>query len=153
VKKGARLFQIAIVVAVVAVTTIVTMNIAISTPATPSWEVWVVDQNGRPLPGMTVRMTWANYSVENTDHEEDCTTDEKGYAAFPARMLKSSITGRIIGTMRSASGFPHSSFGPHAHVFAFGHGLEGDSISGKYITDWTGSPSQMQSRIIAKPSR
>ena len=49
-----------------------------TTPESPEWEVWVVDQAGQPIEGMTVRMTYQNYSAEIESHPDDRTTDAKG---------------------------------------------------------------------------
>ena len=146
--KSVRIMALAAIAAVFA---LLAINIKISTPATPHWEVWVIDQDGHPLKGMTVRMSWQNYSVETTGHEEDLQTDENGHVVFPSRILTASIKDRFFGTVRSAQGGVHASFGPHAYVFAFGHGLEGSAVMGDYLADWTGKPDQMQSRIVAKP--
>lgn len=129
------------------------VNPVISTPETPRWEVWVVDRDGRPLRGMTVRLLWHNYSAESTGHTEERQTDENGYVVFPARRLAASLRDRVSVTIQSAGAGVHASFGPHASVFAFGGGLEGYSVTGPYVTDWRGKPDQMQSRIIASPQR
>ncbi|MBZ5525948.1 MAG: hypothetical protein LAP21_27300 [Acidobacteriia bacterium] len=124
-----------------------------TTPATPRWEVWVVDENGHTLKGMTVRLSWRNYSAEKQGHEEDRITDKNGYVVFPARTLKASRSRRAAETADSARAGVHASFGPHASVYAFGQGREGyattDGPNGQYITDWTGSPPEMQSHIVA----
>jgi hypothetical protein len=128
------------------------VNPVISTPETPRWEVWVVDQDGRPLQGMTVRLLWHNYSAESTGDIEEHQTDENGYVVFPARRLAASLRDRLSVIIQSAGAGVHASFGPHASVYAFGRGLEGYAVTGPYVTDWRGSPDAMQSRIIAKPS-
>ena len=125
----------------------------ITSPATPHWEVWVVDENGHALQGMTVRLVWENYSAESESHEQDLRTDENGYVVFPARTFKASALRRLFGTIRAARAGVHASFGPHAYVFAFGRGLEGDAVAHGYITDWTGKPDEMQSRIVAGAKR
>jgi hypothetical protein len=145
-----RILGLLTLAGIAAILALLAINPVISTPATPRWEVWVVDEKGHPLQGMTVRLSWANYSVETTDHQEDLQTDENGYAVFPARAFTAPVKDRFLGTIRSAGGGVHASFGPHAFVFAFGRGLEGDSVTGRYITDWRGKPDRMQSRIIAK---
>jgi len=50
-----------------------------------------------------------------------------------------------------ATSLAHASFGPHAHVFAFWKGREGDATNGNLIVDWTGTPDTMESKILAKP--
>lgn len=124
------------------------VNPVISSPATPHWEVWVFDEQGHPLEGMTVRLSWRNYSAETADNQEDRHTDENGHVVFPASRLAASLRDRISATIQSAGAGVHASFGSHAFVFAFGHGLEGVSVSGPYVTDWRGKPDEMQSRIV-----
>ncbi len=114
-------------------------------------EVWVVDENGHAVEGITVRLTWQNYSTETEGHEQDLNTDENGHVVFQARKSRVSILHRIFGTIRSATGGVHASFGVHATVFAFGLGLEGSAVTGDCLTDWTGRPDHMESRIVAKP--
>src|SRR5258708_4939394 len=108
--------------------------------AAPDWKVWVVDESGKPFPGMTVRLEYENYSVESTGHEEDQTTDEQGYAQFKGRRRWATTLQRCFYTGLSAMALAHASFGLHDWVFVFGKGLEGDALSGKYVTDWTGQP-------------
>jgi hypothetical protein len=148
-----KYFRVLAVAGIAAILALLVINPVISTPATPLWEVWVVDANGRALSGMTVRLSWQNYSAETSDHQEDQQTDEKGYVVFPARKFRASINERLLGTIRAADGGVHASFGPHAFVFAFGKGLQGPAVTGEYVADWTGKPNRMQSRIVAEPMR
>jgi hypothetical protein len=125
-----------------------------TTAQCPLWEVWVVDQSGQPLQGMTVRLTYQNYSAENQSHSEDLQTDAKGHVVFQPRYLRVRRAQRILATLRSAMAGVHAGFGPHAFVFTFGKGLEGSAVSYGYITDWTGAPSCMSSTIVAaKPGQ
>lgn len=115
----------------------------------PSWDVWVVDPSGTPQRGTTVRRSYQDYSLEREGHEEDAATDATGYAHFAKRESRASLISRFFGTLHSAmTGGVHASFGRHAFVFAFGNGKQGQAVSGKYVTDWTGSPEHMQSRIV-----
>jgi len=66
--------------------------------AAPTWQVWVVDEAGVPIEGMTVRRVYQNYSTESEDHTEDQITDKQGYAAFPARRSSVSTVRRCIFT-------------------------------------------------------
>jgi len=120
--------------------------------AAPEWEVVVIDEQGKPVEGMTVRETWQNYSVETEEHEADRKTDANGRATFPARRPEYSVLRQIVGTASALVHLNvHASYGPHATVFAFGKGLEGAATTGNFVTDWTGSPSSMQSRIVVRP--
>jgi hypothetical protein len=117
--------------------------------AAPEWEVIVVDEQGLPVKGMTVRENWQNYSVEAAGHEMDGQTDANGHVMFPAHKAEYSPLNQIAGTLSTLIHFNvHASYGPHANIFAFGNHLEGTATTGKYVTDWTGYPSSMQSRIV-----
>jgi hypothetical protein len=64
--------------------------------AAPQWSFHVVDEAGRPLPGVTARMTWENYSVENVSHEQDMVSNQDGDAVFPSRRAFASLVRRIF---------------------------------------------------------
>jgi hypothetical protein len=146
-----KLLRILTIAGVTAAISLLAINPVFSTLTSPRWEVWVVDENGRPLHGMTVRLSWANYSIERVTHEEDLQTDENGFVVFPAKTSKERLTEAIPEIMDSIRSFPHSNFGPHASIFAFGNWRQGSAVEGGYVIDWAGSPSQMQSRIVAEP--
>ncbi len=120
--------------------------------ASPAWDVSVVDETGQPVEGITVRLSYQNYSAERRSHEEDRITNERGIATFQRRESSASILQRLYSTGLSAAAGVHASFGRHAWVFAFGHGLEGTATSGQSVTDWTGNPDHMESRIEVKPT-
>jgi hypothetical protein len=125
----------------------------VTTLETPQWEVWVVDENGQPLEGMRVLMTYHNFSAESEGHSDELYTDATGHVVFPSRTIAVSPLNRVLAIMRSAQGGVHASFGPHASVFAFGRGREGYAVSLGMITDWTGKPYHETSRIVAEPQR
>ena len=117
----------------------------------PMWEVQVVNESGQPIEGMTVRLSYMNYSAESKSHEEDLRTNASGYVLFHQKSLRAPRIRRALATVSSATGGVHASFGPHAWVWTFGDGLEGTAISDGHVTDWTGAPSRMTSKIVAKP--
>lgn len=124
----------------------------VSSLSAPEWEVTVVDEHGKPVEGMTVRETWENCSLETTGHEADRQTDANGHVTFPAHKTEYPLLGQVAGTLSALMHFnAHASYGPHATVFAFGKHLGGTAITGGYVTDWTGHPSSMQSRIVVRP--
>jgi hypothetical protein len=117
--------------------------------AAPGWEVHVVDEAGMPIEGMRVRLSYQNYSAESSGHELDATTDIQGRVYFPIQKASASMARCIVYSLRSAAAGVHASFGRHANVFTFGKGRDGSATTGEVITDWTGSPREMKSRIIA----
>jgi hypothetical protein len=121
----------------------------------PAWDVWVTDESGQRVLGVTVRLTFRNYSAEHDSHEIDAITDEQGHVAFGAQTLSASIGHRLVAMMSSAAAGPHASFGPHASVFVFGKGLQGLDIdkTRNVVVDWTGRPYHMESRILVVPRK
>lgn len=117
--------------------------------AAPSWEVWVVDEVGKPIEGMKVRLSYQNFSAESKGHELDAITDSQGHAYFATRMASASVARYVVYSVWSATTGVHASFGRHANVFAFGQGRDGSATMGDVITDWTGAPQEMKSRIVA----
>jgi hypothetical protein len=59
--------------------------------ASPAWHVSVVDDRGRPVQGVIVRLSYQDYSAERRSHEEDRTTNERGQASFERRESSASI--------------------------------------------------------------
>lgn len=125
----------------------------IKTLTTPDWNVLVVDQDGQPVSGITVRLSYQNYSAEDKTHEIDGITDQYGHAAFPPQALSVSGARRMVYTLRSALDGVHASFGPHASVIAFGKGLEGFDVDSQkdLVVEWTGKSKSMKSRIVVHP--
>jgi hypothetical protein len=121
-----------------------------TTAQCPMWEVWVVDETGQPLEGMTVRLTFQNYSAESDSHSVDVSTDARGYVVFKSQNLSVPRIQRIVTTMQAAMAGVHASFGPHAWVWTFGNGLEGVAVSDGHVTDWNGAPPRIASKIVAK---
>lgn len=118
--------------------------------AAPAWDVWVVDETDRPLEGMKVRLSFQNYSAETEHHELDAITNKQGRVSFPSQRASASIPRFMLYSARSAASGVHASFGRHASVFAFGHGRAGSATADDVVTDWTGSPPEMKSRIVAR---
>lgn len=118
--------------------------------AAPAWEVWVVDESGRPLEGMKVRLSYQNYSAEVKGHELDAVTDPDGRVTFPLQRESASLARYLVYSAWSATTGVHASFGQHAGVIAFGQGRNGSAIADNAITDWTGTPLEMKSRIVAR---
>ncbi len=125
----------------------------VTSAESPYWEVWVINPSGQPLDGMTVTLSYQNYSAEAEEHTEQKRTDPSGYVVFSSRTLTASRWRRIVTTLQSAGAGVHASFGPHAWVMAHGNRLDGIAISNGYVTDWRGSPPHMASRIVAKPTQ
>jgi hypothetical protein len=118
----------------------------------PLWKVSVVDESSQPVAGITVRESYQNYSAEFEGHEYDLATDAQGQVVFPPRVIWAPLALRALAVVGSSMGGVHASYGPHAWVFAFGGGAEGDANKNGFIEDWTGLPTVNESRIILHKS-
>jgi hypothetical protein len=126
--------------------------VPITSLSSPAWEVWITDQGGHPIPGITVRLTHRNYSAESQTHEINATTDGQGHLTFSAQTVSASLARRVVAMLSSAMAGVHASFGPHASVFASGDGLQGVAVDERgNVLDWTGKPAHMESRIVLAP--
>jgi hypothetical protein len=119
----------------------------------PDWKVTVVDPSGRPIPAVLVRLSYTNYSAEDSDHQVDRMTNESGQAAFQKRTLHASLLRRAYYTLLSARAGVHASFGPSATVTAFRDGIVGNDVDPKtdILVFWHGQPNQMVSNIVMEP--
>lgn len=104
---------------------------------------------GMPIEDMKVRLSYQNFSAESKGHELDAITDSQGRAYFPTQRTSASIARYIVYSAWSATTGVHASFGRHANVFTFGQGRDGSATTSDVITDWTGAPQEMKSRIVA----
>ncbi len=129
--------------------------IPVTTLDCPLWDVSVTDRNNHPVAGITVRLSYQNYSAERESHEIDATTDHKGHVVFGARTLTASVARRMVAMVSSAKTGIHSSFGQHARIIAFGNGLVGFDIDPRrnVLVERTGQPDHMESRIVVAPEK
>jgi hypothetical protein len=96
----------------------------------PDWKIKALDAARRPLAGITVREVWQQYSLEDSSHEEDRATDNRGEVHFPRRTHWTNFAGRLLGCARQiASTGINASCGPHSSLVAFGKGVD--------TMDWT----------------
>jgi hypothetical protein len=122
----------------------------VSSPANPRWEVYVVDQAGKPARGLHVLMTWEGNSENGENTEQTLLTDQNGYAVFASRNVKIAAWITIAAKI-----FPHallpSNFGPLAAVSAFGEDAKGNKVASDFAY-WDGNSPNMQSRLIVNAS-
>jgi hypothetical protein len=119
----------------------------------PLWKVSVVDESNKPVSDITVRESYQNYSAEFEGGERDLIADAQGRVVFPAKQVRVPLLKRALVSISSATAGVHASFGPHEHVFAFGNGMEGDSVKNGFVEDWTGAPATNDSVIVVHPMK
>jgi len=116
-----RITQIIVVVLI-----LLFLNIPFETVAIPEWKIRVVNELGLPMPGITIRQHWNNYSFDlsATDgKEEDKVTDSNGNVTFLARKDRESLLFRSIAFVLDILkiGIIHSSSGVHATILSPDH--------------------------------
>ena len=139
--------------AIVAAGILVATLIPIPYLASSEWSVMVVDEGGKPIQGLLVRLDYQDFSTERVSHEEDRNTDESGRATFAMHRSSASALRRCYYTALSATALAHASFGPSAYVNVFGDHFEGSATNGRFVYFWTGHPDRVESRIIAHPMK
>jgi hypothetical protein len=116
----------------------------------PRWDVWVVDESGKPVAGIDVTEVRENFSCESVDHAETLFTDSHGHVQFHARYVKWNPLKCVVYTTGEL--FKHEK-GRHASVTAgdpngllFGKGVDKNGNA----MEWTGSPDHITSHIILR---
>lgn len=95
------------------------------TTVVPAWKIRVIDEDGKPIAGTSVREYWHHYSVESEGHEQDLSTDDNGYVTFPSCTVRASIVRRIAGPILNVlDQGAHASFGPSAMLMIWQEGFE-----------------------------
>ena len=117
----------------------------------PRWDVWVVDESGKPVAGISVTQVREDYACESVDHTETLFTDSHGHVQFHARYLKWNPL--KCGVFTTAELFKRT-HGRHASVIAgdpngilFGKPVDKNANE---IGDWRGSPDHVTSHIILR---
>ena len=113
----------------------------------PAWTVRTITKARKPLPGVTVRENWQQYSLEASSHEEDRLTDSKGEFHFPRRTHCSTFIGRFAGCVRQfAQTGVHISCGADSHLVAFGPGI--DTLDWQDSSDEDGTTLPWQHSVL-----
>ena len=103
--------------------------------------------------GVLVIASLSGLPTEPRSHEITLTADEHGHVLFPAQFQKTSLVQRVGYALSSLNGGFRAGYGRHAFVFAFSSALEGNDTNGERITNWTGSPASMESKMVAQAGR
>ena len=124
--------------------------------AHPEWDVLVVDTAGRPVAGMTVVLSYQNWSIETEEKEKHLVTNAEGRVRFRREYRRAAILQGIAGSIRAilTSGV-HAGFGREAYMDAVGKGLAGHAVTDEvgHMEVWTGEGSTRASRIVVSPAR
>jgi hypothetical protein len=126
------------------------------TLVSPRWDVWVMDERGKPVAGINVTQIRENFSCEGVDHSETLFTDSHGHVQFHARYVKWNPVKCTVYTTGDIVTFGHRGHGRHASITAgdsegmlFGKNVD----SSGHVIEWHGSPEHLTSHIIVRRQR
>lgn len=69
----------------------------------PGWRVRVLDEAGRPVPGLRVVQWWVHYSVDRVPRYEQRVTNVQGIVLFPARVVRLRLMGEVSGAVAAVA--------------------------------------------------
>ena len=81
------------------------------------YEVTLIDANGKPVVGVSVKQYWQHYSLEEEGNVDRQNSNAKGQVRFPERRIRANLWRKLCGILKNISETGvHSSFGPSAHT-------------------------------------
>jgi hypothetical protein len=85
----------------------------------PRYTVRVLDADGLPFPGIRVIQTWQEYSIQADGRDDALTANGEGYARFPVRNVRASVSKRVIGCIHQFREYgAHASCGSRYDITA-----------------------------------
>jgi hypothetical protein len=85
----------------------------------PPYTVRVFDADGLPFRGIRVKQAWQEYSVQADGLDDALTASADGYAHFPARNIRASVSERVIGCIHQIREYgAHASCGSQYDITA-----------------------------------
>jgi hypothetical protein len=109
----------------------------------PEWNVKVVDENGKALPGAYV-LEWASQWTLDFHHHGAVCSNLNGEAHFPRLTLPASVLTRVWNWVSKLG--PHSSLGPDVKISVERLGY-GDMPDDRPAADWNGWANHVNSRL------
>ena len=128
----------------------------------PEWHIKVIDEAGKPWPGIRLTESWQQYSLERHDHEDSRTTNSEGVASFPLRTKYSGVGRRFVGcAWQVVRSIVHSTCGPWASLMidyppGYGQNFENMDVSETsqaYITYEGSGPQQVSKTVVIHKCR
>ncbi len=127
---------------------IVVLFIPIRSTLCPEWQVEVTDENGRPVEGVRVSVSYANFSAERQMHFADAITDSNGRASFPKQKLTATVAQYLLSTLTHLPALTHAGFGRYGTVSAY------DGVRSAYDEyTWSGRSDRVYSRLVLKATQ
>ena len=122
----------------------------VSTEISPPFRLQLVNEEGRPLPGLVVAQFWQHYGLEFNEHSERFTTDNDGVVDIPRRTITKNIVSRSAWFIFGKIMFwhPHLSLDLYMYVVVKGH--PGNSFS--YEHGQEDSNTKIPNKIIMSSS-
>jgi hypothetical protein len=85
----------------------------------PPYTVRVLDADGLPFRGIRVKQSWQEFSVQSGWRDDALTANGEGYARFPARHVRASVSKKVIGCIHQFREYgAHASCGSQYDITA-----------------------------------
>jgi len=75
--------------------------------ACPDWDIYVVDQDAKPMPGMAVHVAAGDPTVEDGYTTSDLITDTQGHISVPRRVVRASRFASFWGVLKQVPALAH----------------------------------------------
>ena len=119
--------------------------------ACPDWDIYVVDQDGIPMPGIKVHVAAGDPKVEDEYSTTDLTTDVKGHIFFPRRVVRASHIRSLWGVLKQVPALAHGEVNANGYASIPpppGYGYPNPGEPGEGGAYWNNQTSRVISRVV-----
>ena len=117
----------------------------------PDWDIYLVDQDGKPMPGVRMRVYESNPTVEENAPDIERTTDAQGHVFLPKRVVRVSTLRSAYGTLKQIPFFVHAEFNAYGYASIEcppGYGHANVNEPGSQGAVWYRGPERTASRVV-----
>lgn len=119
--------------------------------ACPDWDIYVVDQDHKPMPGVPMHVSATDPKVEDRFPSLDFTTDEQGHVFVARRVVRSSRLRSMWGALKQFPALAHAETksNGYAHVPPpTGYGYANPGEPGESGAYWYNETGHVRSTVI-----
>ena len=117
----------------------------------PDWDIYVVDQDGKPMPGVRIRIYESNPTVEKDAPDIERETDSKGHIFLAKRYVRVSTLRSTYGTLKQLPYFVHAEFNAYGFgsiEYPPGYGNPNINEPGSQGIVWYRGPERTTARAV-----
>lgn len=118
--------------------------------ACPDWDIYVVDQDGKPMPGIVMHVAAMDPKVEESYATADLTTDAQGHIFVPRRVIRASRLRAFWGALKQMPALAHGENRANGYATTppppgYGYANPGEPGAGAY---WYDETQHATSRVV-----